>query len=390
MSSPPDDSTSGFAAPAAPAVEPVPATVGTVPVPAGAPVAPHAPLSITSALDAGPVPLAKLGSPPPPPTDVTLDVVEFGEDLPDVLQASGEVATPPAPTVDPAPAAVDAVPPPSTTPAALPVAATDGLTSEPAPLATPQPLPLPLTAPRLTGRPVTLELGEHLASVLQTLDQPLERTARELIVLELYRQGRTPRDKAAEILGESTADFITRLSDLGINEDTSAACLSGLTSVLDTVREDLRSLRLLFASNLILAFSIPIATLAIANRYVFFVERLPVRLFKFSISLPFDAQAVFWAWVTATLCFGYGIFHLLLKNKSENLADSAVLQATKALARNDIAVATRKLATAVDFYIDSASETFKARWPFLITFALFVICIGIEFALCVFSPLPKA
>jgi hypothetical protein len=346
-------------------------------------------------LAAEPVPLPKLDPPLPlavPPTNVALGVVELGEDLPHVLPAAdqplGGLATSAAPAVKPVATAVAAVPALATAP---PVPAVDGLTAHTAPLAPTQSLPVPLAAPSLKDPPVKLELGEHLASVLQTMDQPIERTARELMVLELYRQGRTSSDNAAELLGVSKADFMKHVSDLSIDENTSTACLSGLTSVLDTVREDLRAMRLMFASNLILAFSIPIATLALANRDVFFVDRLTVRFFGFSKTLPWDfAQVVFCTWTLAILVFGFWVVPILLgKTKSEKLAESDVKQATEALARNDIAVALGKVSTAVTFYIESASETLKARRPFQITFALFVICIGIEFALCLFSPLPN-
>jgi hypothetical protein len=390
MASPPDDSIDGFAAPAAPAVEPVAATAGTVPVPAPGPIV----AAVPAAGELGPEPAPPATFASPLRTNIALGVAELGQDFPDVLQASdqppGGVVTPAAPAVNPLAAAVAAVPAPAAVPA-LPVAATDGHPAEPTPIATTRSLPAPLAAPPLTDPLATLELGEDLASVLQTIDQPIERTARELVVLELYRQGRLSGDKAAEILGVSKTDFIKHVSDLGMNEDTSAACLSGLTSVLETVREDLRSIRLLFASNLILAFSIPIATLATSNRDVFLVDRLTIRFFTFSKILAWDfAQLVFCTWILAILVFGFGIVRLLLgKNESERVAESEVKAAIQALAENHIAVAVRRLSTAVDFYIKSVGETLKARWPFLITFAFLVVCIGVEFALYLFSPLPK-
>lgn len=62
----------------------------------------------------------------------------------------------------------------------------------------------------------TLELGEDLTRVLQTLERPLEQMARELIVLELYREHRISSGKAAELLGTSKIDFIKHASSLGI------------------------------------------------------------------------------------------------------------------------------------------------------------------------------
>ena len=62
----------------------------------------------------------------------------------------------------------------------------------------------------------TLDLGEDLGSFLATLGQPVEQTAREMIVLELYRRGLVSSGKASELLGIPRLDFIHRASELGI------------------------------------------------------------------------------------------------------------------------------------------------------------------------------
>jgi predicted HTH domain antitoxin len=53
-------------------------------------------------------------------------------------------------------------------------------------------------------------------AVLRPLNQPLRRSVRELIVLELYRRGTLSSGKAAELLGMSRREFIHHASDLGI------------------------------------------------------------------------------------------------------------------------------------------------------------------------------
>ncbi|MGH2532987.1 MAG: UPF0175 family protein [Thermomicrobiales bacterium] len=63
---------------------------------------------------------------------------------------------------------------------------------------------------------VAVELDQDLIDVLQASDQPVSRAATELIVLELYRQGRLSSGKAAELLGTSRYDFIRHASELGI------------------------------------------------------------------------------------------------------------------------------------------------------------------------------
>lgn len=63
---------------------------------------------------------------------------------------------------------------------------------------------------------VKLELEDDLLALLQKTNQPLEKAAREMIVLELYRRGVLSSGKAAEHLGMSRLAFIQHASDLGI------------------------------------------------------------------------------------------------------------------------------------------------------------------------------
>jgi predicted HTH domain antitoxin len=61
-----------------------------------------------------------------------------------------------------------------------------------------------------------LDLGEDLSGFLATLGQPIEQTAREMIVFELYRRSLVSSGKAAELLGIPRLEFIQRTSELGI------------------------------------------------------------------------------------------------------------------------------------------------------------------------------
>jgi predicted HTH domain antitoxin len=65
---------------------------------------------------------------------------------------------------------------------------------------------------------VKIELDDDLVEVLrrQGEHQPLERAAREMIVLELYRRAAISGGRAAELLGMDRFDFIRYASDLGI------------------------------------------------------------------------------------------------------------------------------------------------------------------------------
>jgi predicted HTH domain antitoxin len=63
---------------------------------------------------------------------------------------------------------------------------------------------------------VTVSLEDELVELLSNLDQPIERSVRELILLELYRRGEVSSGKAARLLGMSRLDFIRYSGSLGI------------------------------------------------------------------------------------------------------------------------------------------------------------------------------
>jgi predicted HTH domain antitoxin len=61
-----------------------------------------------------------------------------------------------------------------------------------------------------------LEVDEGVTALLQGLNQPLERSARELMVLELYRRGTVSSGRAAELLDMTRWEFVRYASRLGI------------------------------------------------------------------------------------------------------------------------------------------------------------------------------
>jgi len=63
---------------------------------------------------------------------------------------------------------------------------------------------------------VTIELGQDLVELLEELRLPLQASARELIVLELYRQGNVSSGRSAELLGMRRDEFIRYASTRGI------------------------------------------------------------------------------------------------------------------------------------------------------------------------------
>ena len=63
---------------------------------------------------------------------------------------------------------------------------------------------------------VQLDLDDDLVRALDLLERPVEQAARELIVLELYRQAVISSGKAAQLLSMDRFDFIRYASRLGI------------------------------------------------------------------------------------------------------------------------------------------------------------------------------
>lgn len=61
-----------------------------------------------------------------------------------------------------------------------------------------------------------LTLPQDLAALLQGFNQPLEQSAHEFIVLELYRRGAISSGKAAELLTMERFEFVHYASRLGI------------------------------------------------------------------------------------------------------------------------------------------------------------------------------
>ncbi len=63
---------------------------------------------------------------------------------------------------------------------------------------------------------VQVELDQDLVALLEELGRPVKEAARELILLELYRQGELSSGKAAQLLGMRRDEFIRHASERGI------------------------------------------------------------------------------------------------------------------------------------------------------------------------------
>jgi predicted HTH domain antitoxin len=64
--------------------------------------------------------------------------------------------------------------------------------------------------------PVPVELDQDLVALLEELQRPAKQAARELIVLELYRQGEVSSGRAAQLLSMEREEFIRYASKQGI------------------------------------------------------------------------------------------------------------------------------------------------------------------------------
>lgn len=63
---------------------------------------------------------------------------------------------------------------------------------------------------------ITLDLSDEVTSALGELDQPLERSAVEVIVIELFRRGLISGGAAARTLDMPRLDFIRFAAELDI------------------------------------------------------------------------------------------------------------------------------------------------------------------------------
>jgi len=63
---------------------------------------------------------------------------------------------------------------------------------------------------------VPVQLDQDLVELLEELQRPARKAARELIVLELYRQGEVSSGRAAQLLGMEREKFIQHASKQGI------------------------------------------------------------------------------------------------------------------------------------------------------------------------------
>ncbi len=62
----------------------------------------------------------------------------------------------------------------------------------------------------------SIDLDEDVARLAGELPQPLSASVRELLVIQLYREGMISSGRGAELLGMAKLDFIQHTGKLGI------------------------------------------------------------------------------------------------------------------------------------------------------------------------------
>lgn len=63
---------------------------------------------------------------------------------------------------------------------------------------------------------ITVHIEDDLAALIGQNDAPVEQTARELMVMELFRRGTISGGRAAELLRMDRLEFIHHAADVGI------------------------------------------------------------------------------------------------------------------------------------------------------------------------------
>jgi len=63
---------------------------------------------------------------------------------------------------------------------------------------------------------ISLELDDDVVALLRRDDEPLDQTAREVIIMDLYRRAVLSGGRAAELLGMERRAFYRRAADLNI------------------------------------------------------------------------------------------------------------------------------------------------------------------------------
>ena len=170
---------------------------------------------------------------------------------------------------------------------------------------------------------------------------------------------------------ENTSPRIAQSGDVDV--------VTGLVTILSGVREEVRALRIGFLSNLILAFTIPLGALATQNLAIFKTSWLWV--------IPAPRWWIFSLWVVGVITMAVGLLAAVPGPNTtvEDLANYRAKQAADYLTASRISEAIEQMNLAISKEFDRLTGTQKSRFWFLLSLISFLLCVGLEFALVLFS-----
>jgi hypothetical protein len=155
--------------------------------------------------------------------------------------------------------------------------------------------------------------------------------------------------------------------------------VDGLIALLVSVRDEVRSQRVLLFSNLVLSFMIPLSALAVQNSAMFKAD--------YFLTLQHPARWVFCLWAIGVLMMLGGLLFLLpsLTKGAEGMASHRAKEAARFFAAGKIDDAIKSVSDAIDEEYGRLGLTVGTRILFFGTFISFLLCVALEFAMVLFS-----
>lgn len=170
----------------------------------------------------------------------------------------------------------------------------------------------------------------------------------------------------------------------------SPAAVDALISLLASVREEIRSRRLLLFSNLVLAFTIPLGTLAVQKWSELRIPELKLSLWLFGwfiFSIPRPASFVFFFWLSGVISMLVGLCYLYQspEGRAERDATFSSEEAKKSLVLGYIDHAVGQLNEAIEGEYRRLARIERAQKFFYGTLLAFLLSVTLEFLICLFS-----
>ncbi|HJQ69149.1 MAG TPA: hypothetical protein VKA70_09265 [Blastocatellia bacterium] len=201
---------------------------------------------------------------------------------------------------------------------------------------------------------------------------------------------REPHSPAVQTTGGAAATQATRTKSeppptadaeppVPANQPTDAAVIQGLIALLTSGRDEVRSRRLLLLSNLVVAFTIPLSALAVQEMKLFKTPKVWL--------IPEPAILIFFSWFIGILVMLRGLYFVYQSTRKdpELLASHRGQQAVKFMVAGDTKNAIDQLERAIEKEHERLDRIEGGRKYFYWTLLAFLICITLEFLLCLFA-----